>query len=113
MSEINSRQFFRVIYPKGVRPKATIGRKIFPIIDLSEGGMKIFSDNPTEEFKVRMEIEGVVAFADGSSLTFKGFILRIHKDFIVVRNKVGIPLKKILSEQRFLIKEYGTLLEKL
>lgn len=113
MSEAQKRQFFRVIYPAHERPKVIIARKPYEIMDLSEGGVKIFVKNPTLQFEVEKLVEGNIIFADKVNVAFKGKILRVHEDFVVVRTSTGVPLQRIMGEQRYLIAKYGTLQEKL
>lgn len=98
-----------MVYPATERPKVTIEKKVFEIIDVSEGGLKIYAKNPTASFFVGKTLEGTIAFKDKSQSVFKGKVLRIHEDFIVVRTSQGVPLQKIMSEQRYLLSKYGTL----
>ena len=111
MSEAQKRQFFRVIYPIVERPKVIVAGKSYKIIDLSEGGLKIYVKPQPVSLKVDAIIVGKVFFADGVSQEFTGKILRTHEDFIVVRTSVGISLQRIMNEQRFLIGKYGRLVE--
>jgi len=41
-----------------------------------------------------------------------GKVLRVDKDSFVVRTTAGIPLQKIMNEQRYLISKYGILYER-
>jgi len=103
------RDFFRLIYPPADRPNIKIEESRFPVGDLSEMGIKFFHQE-TIKFPVGVRMKGTIIFKDGSKCEVEGDILRVDVDstpaFTVVEFVKGIPMAKMLEEQRILIKKY-------
>lgn len=102
------RQHFRIEYPKTDRPTLLLNNEAHSIINLSERGM-LFS------FKeVRLNegdlINGTVIFNDKETVAISGKVVRKDdKNNIALHLANSISFQRIITEQRLLIKKYGTL----
>jgi len=101
------RNYFRLQYFKPDRPIITITGKSFDVVDLSEKGIKF---ELPRGFKPRenARIGGTVTFPDKTKFEIIGTILRVNattKECVLVLEE-GIPLAKMLEEQRRLIQKY-------
>lgn len=106
------REFFRVVYPKEVRPLCKTKKFEFKVIDISEGGVRLTIEQAESILKVGLVFDATIVFLDQSQVAISGKILRVEKEAFVVRTTKGIPLQKIMAEQRDLIAKYGTLYER-
>lgn len=108
----DKREHFRVIYPLASRPIVKlVGSASLQttVADLSEGGLRLATGEKKTDLKVGQNVQGSVQFPDGDSLPFSGTILRVTEYDIVIKTKQGIPLPKVMSEQRRLIQQFGGL----
>lgn len=101
----NQREHFRLEYPPMERPLVLIDGKAYEILNLSEGGIKFAcgSDYKPANSKFR----AMVKFRDGKTCNIAGVILRLEHEHgtCVVRLSHGIPLPKMMEEQRLLIQK--------
>ncbi len=109
MAGNQQRDFFRLVYPPEDRPSIQIEESIFLIADLSEQGIK-FIHKDTVNFPVGVRMNATIIFKDGSESEITGDIIRVVHDtppsFTVVELVKGVPMSKMLSEQRILIRKY-------
>lgn len=91
------REFFRVKYPAADRPKLTIAKEEFDIVDISEKGIK---------FDLKKTIRATITFHDGESLTIEGKFLRTDDNEIVIQPLEGISSERITKEQKYLREKY-------
>ncbi len=105
------RSYFRLEYPHEDRPVLCINRDRYPIINLCERGVKfgIFSKETQAAFALDDEVAASIVFHDASSTKIEGKILRVDSDALVILLSEGIPLQRIMVEQRFLLGKYGNL----
>lgn len=102
------RNYFRLEYPAEVRPKILIDQTSYPIINLSEGGVKLRVPRQ-EGFSPTDQLNGVIIFHNSDQTEVIGKVIRQEKDAIVLQLSEGVPLQQIMVEQRFLLNKYGTL----
>ena len=95
--EEQRREHFRIEYPYTERPKLTITGGEFTAIDVSETGMK---------FAIKKPLRAAITFHDGETLNVEGEILRIQGNEVVVRFSKGIPPRRIMKEQQYLLSKY-------
>ena len=102
----NQRQHFRIEYPIPDRPKVEIDGKLYPVLDLSEKGLKLLG-GPRFKPKTTTKIHGKVYFHDKTMCHVIGVVLRVNDDeSVVLKLSDGVPLPKIMDEQRQLIRKY-------
>lgn len=105
----NQRENFRIEYPAPERPLLRIAGVEHQVLDLSEKGVKF---QITEAFKpaVKVQVMGEIKFKDGKTCRVTGTVLRVDEKngFAVLALTLGIPLPKMMEEQRYLIQKYKT-----
>ena len=105
----NPRNYFRLEYPKDVRPRIKIADSSYPVINLCEGGVKFAINHKRDDVDAKGEHEAVIVFHNSDETEVIGRVIRIDKDSVVLKLSEGVPLQQIMSEQRFLLNKYGTL----
>ncbi len=111
MSKNNTRRHYRIPYPIGARPMGKLGKAEFWVLDLSEEGCKIEFTAPVTLMKGQI-IKSDVTFHDGAIFPIQGKVLRQETEtHVVMLLTEGIPLKKIMAEQRYLIKNYNSTIQ--
>jgi hypothetical protein len=106
-----SRNYFRLEYPKEARPHIAIGEDKFPVINLSEKGVKFYFDAKRSTFVLDAEanFSATIIFQDSACTKVIGKILRIDGDAVVLELSEGVSLQTIMSEQRILLNKFGNL----
>lgn len=101
------RNYFRLEYFKPDRPSLTITGKTFAVIDLSEKGIK-FELPPGLKPRIKARVSGTVQLPDKSRYEIMGYVLRVDPTarICVLYLEEGLPLAKMLQEQRRLIQKY-------
>ena len=104
------RSHFRVEYPAEVRPVMKLRDQEMPIVNLSEEGI-LFTVDKKFFPQIGKTIRAEIVFEDAVMFVIVGKILRSTKKGIAMSLTQGIPLQRIMSEQRNLLSRYGTLKE--
>lgn len=106
-SSDNNRSHFRIIYPANDRPVIKISGLGFPIIEVSEGGCSIFVEFVPSPLKMKQKVTGVVTFGKRGSCNIAGHVVRVDGDKYSIKFAAsrGVPLPRIMEEQRYLIKK--------
>ncbi len=104
-SSPNTRSHYRIPYPVTLRPQLSCSLGKFFVFDISEQGLK-FEMQGENLFINGTDFKGNVTFHDGEKYNIKGTVLRTEGSFVILELDEGIPLKKIMAEQRFLIKNF-------
>ncbi len=101
----NSRNYYRVEYPSGDRPSFECAGRSYEVIDVSEMGLRlaVSADDPWVENET---VVGTVTFRDNATCKVSGSVLRKTDDGIAIVLTEGVPLPRVLEEQRYLIKRY-------
>jgi hypothetical protein len=99
----DTRQFHRIRYPLACRPKIRIQGVDcdYEVVELSERGIRFLYRGPAR-LRVKMEIEVNITFHDLESYQFKGEILRIEKEDIIVRFSGSLTTNRVMKEQLFI-----------
>jgi hypothetical protein len=102
----NTRRHYRIPYPVAARPEGSFAGKPFFVVDLSEEGTKIQFTDAVQMPKGQM-IRSRIKFQDGEIFEITGKVIRQESPVLIVMQLVeGIPLSKIMSEQRYLIQTF-------
>ena len=106
----HSRSFYRLRYPKPARPVVRIDGLTYPVVELSESGMRIVV-SPETACPVNSPLTGHVIFSDQSSEVVEGEVLRTEvkdDDFseAILQLTTGVSLKRMLAEQMRIRKQY-------
>lgn len=98
------REHYRIEYPTAARPVFIEGIIDREVVDLSEQGMRIrLADGETIEQGA--PVEGTVRFRRGEEVKVAGTVVRVDGRDAAVHLAVGVPLRIIIDEQRYL-REY-------
>ncbi len=104
MSE-NKRQHYRVNYPKAESPTVVLDGNIYPVLDVSEYGIRLAA-RAVGSLSVGSGVHGVVTFKDDESFLIEGLVERGTDKSVVLQLREPIPYRKIVSEQRRLLSTY-------
>ena len=95
------RKYFRLEYPPDEYPVIRIGRNPFPVLDISERGIRILN---ASQARFAEWIRGTITFFDGESIDLEGRIVWEKNGQIGIQIVVTpIPLARIMKEQQRLI----------
>jgi PilZ domain len=100
----NRRRFFRLRYPERDRPLLAFKRLELPVAELSEGGARLVVDDLTLSRHERIAAD--IRFADGAVFGVVGTVIRHEGDEAVLKLDFGIPLRRMLSEQKWVYRDY-------
>ena len=103
------RTHFRVEYPIKARPQFEIKNLKFSIINLSESGVLFSLKKGEGRVTVGRRMRGVITFKDNEKHLIEGKIIRHAGETVAIHLTQGIPLQRIMKEQRWLLSEFGTL----
>jgi hypothetical protein len=78
------------------------------VLDLSEKGIKIYWSIQSTP-AVSQQLQGTIQLGVRGTVAIDGEVIRVGDRVVVIKLTKGIPLEKIISEQRYLINKYGTL----
>ncbi len=100
----NRRGHFRLRYPDDAGPLLLTGGGAFRVVELSERGMQIAngSQGPAEDERVTGELQ----FEDGTKAPVAGTVLRAAAGKLTLRLTRGVGLRRMLAEQRRIIRTY-------
>ncbi|SMF72721.1 PilZ domain-containing protein [Pseudobacteriovorax antillogorgiicola] len=103
----NKRAFFRIVYPHGEHPILKTDSKRYLILDISEGGCSFLLE-PGMSFLPNETIQGFIQFSHRGGEPVLGRVMRIDGRKISIRfaKAPGLPLPRIMSEQRYLIQKH-------
>ena len=105
----NQRDHFRLEYPAADRPTILVQGTLYAVLDLSEKGVKFAVP---KQFKPppNKKIKATITFKDGKKIEIAGSVLRILEgkddNQCVMELSEGVPLPKMMEEQRILLKKY-------
>ena len=102
------RQYFRIEYPRTCRPALILQGRTYAVTDLSEYGVK-FQVADTGPFGLGLALEMIIRFVDGEECRLAGEITRTEKNTVCLLLTEPVPLKRIRSEELYLIKNFPAL----
>jgi hypothetical protein len=95
------REHYRIQYPTAARPRIVVEGRSFDVIDLSERGVRFRVDEGIS-FSLGDAVAGTVRFRRNESAEVTGSVVRIAGREVAAKLDVGVPLRVIIEEQRFL-----------
>ncbi len=106
MSYPSEREHYRIQYPTAARPHIVIEGRSFDVIDLSERGVR-FRQDEGSSFSPGDGVAGTVRFRRTEAVEVMGSVVRVGSREVAVKLDVGVPLRTIIEEQRFLREHHG------
>jgi hypothetical protein len=100
MSFIDRRAHERVQYVTSERPRLTVGRASYEVLDCSERGLLLVRAGDALA-EPGLDIQGTIRFPTGVEVTVEGVVVRAQAEAIAVQfTGLWIPRDVILAEQR-------------
>lgn len=97
----HEREHYRIEYPTAARPRFLVAGGDREVIDLCEQGLRYRAGND-ERRKIGDEVEGIVRFRRGEEVRVLGTVVRLIDREVALRLSVGVPLRVVLEEQRYI-----------
>ena len=93
----------------GHHAKITIGKDAYPIVDISQKGVKfgMFVDLVEDDWEIGKHSDGTIRFLFGESIKVSGQVLRTTENDVIIYLDDDIPLKFMYDEHRYLIKNFN------
>ncbi len=109
-SQQNQREHYRIRYPDLERPEFLVGKQKYPVLDVSERGIRVKLPM-SHVFVLGQIVKGIVKFRSGKQVAIEGRIIRITQaeSSCSVQLRRSIPLAYIMEEQRLLLQRYNEL----
>lgn len=101
MSSPSEREHHRIQYPTAARPHIVIQGRSFEVIDISERGVR-FRSEEGPSFSTGDEVAGTIRFRRTDAVEVMGSVVRVGSREVAVKLDVGVPLRSVIEEQRFL-----------
>jgi hypothetical protein len=99
------RRYYRLYYPFGIRPVLTTYACSYHVTEISEGGIRFIVRRRTT-YERGDRIKAAIAFKDGECLEVIGTVLRVEDNEVVVQLTKGITFKRMVEEQKLILKSY-------
>jgi hypothetical protein len=95
------REHYRIEYPTVARPRFLVEGQHRDVLDICEQGLR-YRATEDERRELGQEIEGIVRFRRGEEVRVVGAVIRLGELEVALRLSVGVPLRMVLEEQRYL-----------
>jgi hypothetical protein len=95
------RGHYRIAYPTAARPRFLVEGEDREVVDLCERGLR-YRGGDDERRKIGDELEGIVRFRRGEEARVRGTVVRLIDREVALRLSVGVPLRAVLEEQRYI-----------
>ena len=95
------REHYRIEYPTAARPRLLADGQDREVVDLCEQGLR-YRAADDERRKIGDEVEGLVRFRRGEEVRVLGTVVRLIGREVALRLSVGVPLRVVLEEQRYI-----------
>ena len=106
----NQRTHFRIVYPQQERPTFVSDDGAAPVLDCSEGGMRVEVGPTQRRPALRQQVSGRLRLRDGQEVPVQGRVVRVQgREVCLQLDRPGLPLAIIFSEQRFLRTRYAAI----
>jgi hypothetical protein len=106
MSQPSERKHFRIQYPPAARPQIVLHGRPCEVLDISEWGVRFRGDDEII-INVGDPLSGRLRFRRTEAIEVRGTVLRITGREIAAKLDVGVPLKVMIEEQRYLREHHG------
>ena len=100
MEDRLERAFYRVLYPRSLRPILLIGAERFSVVDASELGLRFIAIGLGPSLGAA--IIGRLALPETPPMEIEGIVVRRDDRYVALALAPGIPYRVILDQQRLL-----------
>lgn len=95
------RAYYRLVYPIAFRPTFRAGGRAYPVVDLSEEGVRLlFPEGSPPDLETGLS--GLLGLRGGDPVPIEGRVVRVDPPFVSLRLSRGVPFAVMLEQQRFL-----------
>lgn len=95
------REHYRIVYPTAARPRFIGDGLEREVIDMCEQGLRYrAADGETRAVDDR--VGGTVRLRGGAEVQVSGAVVRVVEREVSLRLSVGVPLRVVLEEQRYI-----------
>jgi hypothetical protein len=94
-------EHYRIEYPTAARPRFLVAGVDRQVVDLCEQGLR-YRAASDERRKIGDEVEVIVRFRRGEEARVLGTVVRLIDREVALRLRVGVPLRVVLEEQRYI-----------
>lgn len=101
MTESRERAYYRIRYPRQVRPRLAMSESMVPVIEIAEYGLR-FETGGHQRPEVGDEVSGTLHLGDRWTLDIAGEVVWTLTDSAAIKLFEPIPFKVILDEQLYL-----------
>jgi hypothetical protein len=105
MASWPDRAFYRLVYPIVCRPVLRVGDGSFPILDLSEAGIRFRVDDRFD-WRVGAVFTGEIILHTAGRVEVKGEVVRLQGTELGARLIKGVPFSVMMEEQRYLTRRF-------
>lgn len=95
------RGHYRIEYPAAARPRFLVEGQDREVVDLCEQGLR-YRGGDDEQRQIGDKVEGIVRFRRGEETRVLGTVVRMIDREVALRLSVGVPLRVVLEEQRYI-----------
>ncbi len=99
------RAYYRLKYPESARPTVVADDMSLPVVELSEGGLRLVLLSATA-LDAGRPFQGQILFHDGGRLTIAGKVARMEGREAIIQLDRGISFKRMFAEQVWLHQHY-------
>lgn len=95
------RAYYRLVYPIVLRPTFRTGGQAYPVVDLSEEGLRFLCPDGARP-DLETELSGLIVLRGADAVPVEGRVVRVDPPFVSLRLSRGVPFGVMLEQQRFL-----------
>lgn len=100
MDPANVRAFYRLVYPRFLRPVLQVGDARFAVVDASERGLRYLAPGPPS--RDGLEVRGILYLPEARPIMIEGTVIRCDPPHVALALAQGIPFGVMLEQQRLL-----------
>ncbi len=97
----NRRKHYRTRYPVGGRPILTISDISYEVIDISEGGLRLFYKEKSG-LAEGSTIQGTITFVESDPLEIEGTVISVGREVVIIQFLKEIPFQTLFEQQKYI-----------
>lgn len=105
--DTNKREYYRIEYPLGDAPEFLLKNAKYPVLDISEHGLRYAHSGPDQP-ALGATVSGIIVLTS-DRLKIEGRVVRRMGQQVALYLSKPIALSLIMEEQRRLLQKYKTL----
>lgn len=98
------RSHFRIRFPQADRPRLSVGKDEYSVVNLSESGASLVAGGASQSWQSVVPVR--LVFRDGVECQTTASVLRVEGSEMIIQFEKLIPQPMIIAEQRRLLQRY-------